>query len=273
VDVAVVEVGVGGRFDATNVLEPRVSVITPISYEHTATLGSTLAAIAEHKAGILRAGRPGINAPQPEEARLVIQRVARDVGARLVEVSRDEWWPGEIGLLGDHQRDNATTAAVALRALGGVSESAISKGLKNVDWPGRFQVLRTAPWLVLDGAHNGASADVVRQALEQHFPSQPVSLVLGLTAGKDARGVLDALGPGAKRIRLTRSHHERSADPTDLMPLAREVAPEAVVSVEPSLDAAIEAALAEASERDLVLVTGSLFLVGEALVWWRRSHR
>jgi dihydrofolate synthase / folylpolyglutamate synthase len=270
-DIAVLEVGVGGRFDATNLVEPLVSVITPISYEHTATLGPTLAAIAEHKAGILRRGRPGISAPQPEEARRVIERVAHEVGAPLEIVSRDRWWTGEVGLLGDHQRDNATTAAAALRALGGVSEAAIRVGLEHVEWPGRLQVLRSEPWLVLDGAHNAASAEVLRQAIDQHFEFEHLSVVLGLTAGKDAHGVLEALGTRVQRLRLTRSRHERSADPAEIMSLARSLMPNATISVDPEFNAAVDSAMAEAGPRDLVLVTGSLFLVGEALVWWRHS--
>jgi dihydrofolate synthase/folylpolyglutamate synthase len=265
-DIAVLEVGVGGRFDATNLVEPLVSVITPISYEHTATLGPTLAAIAEHKAGILRTGRPGIIAPQPEEARRVIERVAREVGAPLVLVSRDRWWRGKVGLLGDHQRDNATTAVAALHALGGVSEDAIRAGLEHVEWPGRLQLLRSEPWLVLDGAHNAASAQVLRQAIDEHFEFERLSVVLGLTAGKDAQGVLEALGPRVQRLRLTRSRHERSADPAEISSLARSRMPNATVSVHPEFDAAVEAAMAEAGPKDLVLVTGSLFLVGEALL-------
>jgi dihydrofolate synthase/folylpolyglutamate synthase len=293
VDIAVVEVGTGGRFDATNLVEPAVSVITPISYDHTPTLGSTLASIAWHKAGIMRPHRPAISAPQVAEARATIEREASRVGALLEEVGREWRWARsgvrtrisstlaafhpidvEIALLGDHQRDNATAAVAALHALGWrVTEQAIHTGLQTVDWPGRLQVMAQRPLLVLDGAHNVGSAEVVRRALDSDFTFDRLNLVLGLTEGKDALGLLRLLGPRADRVFLTRSRHERSADPATLEPLVRAAAPEAAVATFPDAPAAIEAALAAAHTDDMVLVTGSLFLVGEALAWWRRSPR
>jgi dihydrofolate synthase / folylpolyglutamate synthase len=327
IDLAVVEVGTGGRFDATNLLEPLVSVITSISYDHTPTLGGTLSEIAWHKAGILRPGRPGVLAPQVDEARLAVEREARTVGAHLEEVGREWNWSaagagagvgagagagagagvgagagaGEnsaadpirvesmhtefetlvarVGLRGDHQRDNATTAVAALYALGAierrfnVSRSALQLGLADVDWPGRLQVLSERPLLVLDGAHNAASADALRKAIDNAFRFERLLLVLGLSEGKDARGVLDAFGQRPAAVFLTRSRHERSAAPGDLEPLVRSAAPGAEVSMHTDLPGALEAALSAATGADLVLVTGSLFLIGEALVWWRRSPR
>lgn len=293
VDVAVVEVGTGGRLDATNLLEPLVSVITPISYDHTTTLGETLTQIGWHKAGILRPGRPGVSAPQMEEARLAIEREAAEIGARLEEVGREwRWAPDgdgirieshhtdfeplhvDVALMGDHQRDNATTAVAALHALACVepylivAPSAIVSGLRDVTWPGRLQVVSREPLVVLDGAHNAASASVLRRAIEDNFSFARLHLVLGLTVGKDARGVLDALVPRADAVYFARSAHERSA-PTD--ELARLVPSSG--TFEHAQDA-LDAALASAGPRDLILVTGSLFLVGEALVWWQqRSPR
>jgi dihydrofolate synthase/folylpolyglutamate synthase len=305
VDVAVWEVGVGGRHDATNVVEPLVSAITPISYDHTPTLGSTLAAIADQKAGVLRPGRPGILAPQPAEARLVIEAIASSLGTPLEQVGRDWRWTVtdsapdqaraqvqiesthadfaplqvQVGLLGDHQRDNAATAVGVLHGLARTrpdlapSREAIQAGLANVDWPGRLQVLRTAPFVVLDGAHNAASAEVLARALEQGFSFRRLLLVLGLSAGKDAQGMVDALGPRAAHLYLTRSRHERSADPTELAALARERMPALAITIRDTVSAAVEDALRAADATDLVLVTGSLFVVGEALVWWARSPR
>ena len=295
VDVAVVEVGTGGRFDATNLVDPRVSVITPISYDHTQTLGQTLAAIAWHKAGIMRAGRPVVSAPQLDEARLVIETEARRLGAPLDEVGRDWRWspdgvtirvesvhPGvaplnvEVGLLGDHQRDNATTSVAALHALAPwfpVSAAAVQTGLKVVEWPGRLQVLSRRPLIVVDGAHNAASADVLRRALDSNFAFDRLILVVGLSEGKDALGVLGSLAARAHRVHLTRSSHERSAAPAALETLVRSAAPRSEVARYASVSAALEAAVAAARPSDMVLVTGSLFVVGEALVWWRRSPR
>ena len=297
-DMAVVEVGTGGRFDATNLLEPLVSVITPISYDHTPTLGETLTAIAGHKAGILRADRPAISARQVDEARVVIEAEARRLATPLEEVGREWRWSElpigiriesthadfapletQVGLLGDHQRDNATTAVAALHALASVeprfavSPKAMQTGLAGVDWPGRLEVLSTGPLLAVDGAHNAASAEVLRVAIEKYLSFERLHLVLGLSVGKDAHGVLEALAPRAHSVYLTRSHHERSAPPRELEPLVREVAPRARVAIHEELVAAVEAALGHARSHDLVLVTGSLFLVGETLVWWRRSPR
>ncbi len=311
IDLAVVEVGTGGRFDATNLLEPLVSVITSISYDHTPTLGGTLSEIAWHKAGILRPGRPGVLAPQVDEARLAVEREAHRVGADLEEVGREWAWSRSgsgsgsgassavdpiriasthadfeplttrVGLLGDHQRDNATTAVAALYALGAaeprfkVARPALQSGLADVDWPGRLQVLSERPLLVLDGAHNAASAQALRKAIDSAFHFQRLLLVIGLSEGKDARGVLDAFFSASHEpaVYLTRSRHERSAAPADLEPLVRAAAPQAEVSVHADLPAALAAALAAAHPDDLVLVTGSLFLVGEALVLWRHSPR
>ena len=298
IDIGVIEVGTGGRFDATNLLEPLVSVIAPISYDHTPTLGETLSAIAWHKAGILRAGRPAISAPQVDEARLVIEAEATRLATPLEEVGREWRWSDtatgmriesthadfapletQVGLLGDHQRDNATTAVAALHALETVEprfvvpRTAMQTGLAGVDWPGRLQVLAQQPLLAVDGAHNAASAEVLRVAIEKYLRFERLYLVLGLSAGKDTHGVLEALAPRAHGVYLTRSHHERSAPPRELEPLVREVAPRAEVAIHDELVGALEAALAAARSGDLVLVTGSLFLVGETLVWWRRSLR
>ena len=299
VQVAVLECGVGGRYDATNVVEPLVSAITPISYDHTATLGTTLSAIADHKAGVLRHGYPGILGRQPDEARLVVERIARDLGTPLDQVGRDWLWSTgadrvdviesihadatpirtRVGLLGAHQRDNAATAAATLYWLQHLQpelappREAIEAGLANVHWPGRLQVLQRAPLLILDGAHNAFSAQVLGTALGDSFKFDRLLLVLGLSEGKDAHGVLGALAPRATRVYLTRSHHERSADPWALAEMTRRDVPDASVQVHEDLASAARAALHEARPDDAVLVTGSLFLVGEALVWWNRSRR
>ena len=144
---------------------------------------------------------------------------------------------------------------------------------RRVDWPGRLQVLADQPLVVLDGAHNAASAQVVRHALETDFHFDRLLLVVGLRTGKDALGVLGALAPGAAQVYLTRSHHERSASPNELAPLVSTAAPGATTHTFEDTSAALEAAIAEAAPSDLVLVTGSLFLVGEVLEWWRSSHR
>lgn len=296
VEIAVLEVGVGGRYDATNVVEPLVSVITPISFDHMPTLGSTLSEIAAHKAGILRPHRAGIIAPQSPEALAVVEGEASRLHAPLELVGRDWQWRAQpsgatritsprhadfapletrIALRGEHQRDNATASVAALHVLGHVQPEldpgaeAIAAGLQHVDWPGRLQVLKKQPLVVLDGAHNAASAAALARAVHTEFEYARLHLVLGLTEGKDARGVLQALLPGVSGVIVTRSRHERSAPPSEIAALVREMKSEAPVSLAPDLEVALERALTQAKDDDLVLVTGSLFVVGEALVWWQ----
>ncbi|MBV9326301.1 MAG: bifunctional folylpolyglutamate synthase/dihydrofolate synthase [Chloroflexi bacterium] len=293
VDVAVVEVGTGGRFDATNLVDTQVAVMAPVSYDHTQTLGSTLTSIGWHKAGIMRVGRPAVAAPQSSEALSVIEGEARLLRVPLRVVGRDWTWSAaqtgirvagpdvaleglEVGLIGDHQLDNATTAIAALDAVRQrfpVQTSDVVSALKTVEWPGRLQIVSRQPLVVLDGAHNAASAEVVRRALDANFTFDRLLLVVGLSTGKDALGVLGALTPRADRVYLTRSRHERSAPPDDLAPLVLSAAPRASISIVPDAPSALDLAVREAGPRDAVLVTGSLFLVGEALEWWRRSRR
>lgn len=293
IDVAVVEVGTGGRFDATNLVDTQVAVIAPVSYDHTQTLGPTLTSIGWHKAGIMRTGRPAVVAPQTPEALDVIESEARLLRVPVQVVGRDwTWsrWNGrmrvagqdfealevDLNLIGDHQRDNATTAIAALHATSArfpIDRATLASALGTVEWPGRLQVISQQPLVVLDGAHNAASAEVVRHALDTDFTFDHLSIVVGLSAGKDALGVLGALVPRADRVYLTRSHHERSAPPDQLEPLVRASSPRAAISVVSEATSAFDSALAEAGPGDAVLVTGSLFLVGEALEWWRRSPR
>ena len=307
IEIAVVETGVGGLHDATNVLEPLAVALGPISYDHTATLGPTLTSIAGEKTGIFRARRLAISASQPPEALTVVEHAARERGAVLELLARDWHWhpePPDDGqpcrgafavegprgrfaglttpLLGRHQRENAAVA-VALttgvlaecpspplppspaRGGGGriAAERAIRAGLATVRWPGRLQVLRKRPWLVVDGAHNGDSAQRLAQALGECFEPGRRHLVFGTSVGKDVSRMLDALLPVASTVTLTRSHHERSV-PLDR--LTEAVAERGVAAtIVPEVHEAIEHALTQAGPGELVIVTGSLFVVGEAL--------
>jgi dihydrofolate synthase/folylpolyglutamate synthase len=228
------------------------------------------------------------------EARAVIESEARLAHAALEQVGAEWQWtsvdnriritsahsaftPIEVrpSLVGAHQADNATTAVAALYAIRHrfpVDPTKMVEALEAVEWPGRLQVLAGQPTVAVDGAHNAASAEVVRRALDQDFEFDRLHLVLGLSEGKDALGVVGALAPRAERVYVTRSAHERSAPPEQLQPLVQQSSPRAQVRVYENAASAFDAALAGASERDMVLVTGSLFLVGEALAWWRRLH-
>lgn len=308
VEVAVVEAGVGARHDATNVLDPLAVAVGPISYDHTATLGRTLASIAAEKAGVLRPGRLAVVAEQPAEAAATIEREAATVRATLERIPADWGWQPDDGdrcagpftvagprgrfvgltspLLGRHQRENAT-AAVALatgvlelhgRAPSSVAaapagrcghDRAVRTGLASVRWPGRFQVIRERPWLIVDGAHNGDSAGRLVEALDDCFPDTRRHLVFGTSVGKDLPRMLDALLPAAASVRVTRSRHERSVGLDELASAIRGRGMAARAT--PDVPSAVDAALAEAAPDDLVVVTGSLFVVGEALAAFARQ--
>ncbi len=297
VDIAVVEVGVGGRDDATNVLEPLVSVVTPISRDHEQTLGTTLESIAWHKAGIMRPGRTVVLGPQGDEVGSILTKEADRVAANVKRVGRDWRWETQVGdpslvtftragetepyarahllLMGLHQRDNATTAVAAAAALARaepslrVSSDGIRRGIEQVQWPGRLQVVASNPLFVVDGAHNEASAAAVARTLRDSFEFRRLHLVFGMSRGKDASGVLTHLAPLAAHVVLTQSKHERAENPVLLARVARGLAASVRVALQADPQAAFHSAVTRAEPDDLVLVTGSLFLVGEALVWAR----
>jgi dihydrofolate synthase/folylpolyglutamate synthase len=301
VDVAVLEVGLGGRLDATNVCQPDVTVITSISYDHTYLLGETLAEIAGEKAGILKPGIPLVLSPQVEEARRSILHIAAERSAPVVEVDRDYlfrpldksrtgqqlevWSAGSNGkesspveltipLLGDHQLVNAATAYAALMVAreNGIEVSipGIKEGFRSVQWPGRFEILQQDPAMIIDSAHNQDSAQKLHNVLQDYFPGQKVVLVFGASEDKDLSGMLSELKPAVHLIVATKSTHPRAADPEDLAALAEKLNIKAVTcsSVE---DAMTEAErLADGSR--IILVTGSIFVAAAARSVWMAAE-
>jgi dihydrofolate synthase/folylpolyglutamate synthase len=307
VDVAVVEVGLGGRLDATNVVRPVVSAITSISYDHMNLLGRTLAEIASEKGGIIKPGIPVVMAPQKPEAAAVLERIASERGAPLVQVGVDwlyrpaahgldgqsfEAWSAEeqrqvkalqasghlaawrptrleIPLLGRHQVENAAVAYAALETLREqglpIAAQAIQAGLRTVRWPGRFEIMRRQPYLVLDGAHNADSAAKLAAALRDYFPGQPVTLVFGASSDKDVDGMLrELLRPevGVRRIILAQAVHPRAQDPEEL---ADRLQGSGInVEVRTSVAEAVAHGLETAAPDEVVLACGSLFVVAEA---------
>lgn len=293
VDLAVAEVGLGGRLDATNVLAPDVAVITAVSLDHTAQLGPTLGAIAAEKAGIVKRGVPVVSQPQPLEAMRAIRDACREAEAPLVLVGRDvtyTWDPAQEGgrpgirlvvrtpdatydglfvpLMGEHQAVNAATAiAAAERAgplRGRLSPDAVREALRKVRWPGRMEHVPGPPETVLDGAHNGASMACLAAGLARHFPGRRRVVVFGSAADKDIDGMLAVLAeemPGAAVV-FTRSHNPRAADPAEL---AARFAALGGRGAEPAADvpAAMKAAARQAGPDGLVVVCGSLYLAGE----------
>jgi dihydrofolate synthase/folylpolyglutamate synthase len=268
-EMAVVEVGLGGRLDATNALEPLVSVIASISYDHTAILGRTLGAIASEKAGILRRGRPGLLAQQRPAAMRTLRRVCREVGADCQVVAPLR---RELPLVGAHQRQNAALAVAAARAMTTVGDAAVDRGLDRlVRWPGRFETIDGDPPIILDGAHNGASAEALAETLLAHADGRPITLVIGINRDKDARAVLRPLLRIARSVWATQTaSNPRALAATELGRLCRQFGVEP--QVEPDLAAALRAAAAGATGPGhgvgggggVVCVTGSLMLVGQA---------
>ncbi len=290
VDVAVVEVGLGGRLDATNIITPLVSVITSLSYDHTYLLGETLGEIAGEKAGIIKPEVPVVSAPQHAEALAVIETVAARNHAPLTLVGR-EWIyrPGPITdhigqgfragpisgplveyftpLLGAHQVVNGAVATAALdhvaRASLPISPRAVREGLSRVDWPGRLEVICREPWLVLDAAHNGESAGRLRDALCDLFPHRRLFLIFGASSDKDITGMFAQLLPITHHLITVQAVHPRALEPEELADQAQAAGFAGAIEAIASVGAAVERTCNLADPEDLICVTGSLFVIGE----------
>ncbi len=262
VTAAVVEVGLGGRFDATTAVRPAVTAVARIGLDHTQLLGDTVEKVALEKAGIFKAGVPAVvHGAQPAGALEVLRAEASRRGAPLEIAPAD--WDGEVALPGPHQRGNAGLAAAALRALDAagvpVDEAAIRLGIATARWPGRLEELGG---VLLDGAHNPQGAAALAAALPALRPGRPVELVLGVLADKDHVGMLAALAPAVRRLHLVAPASARARPAADLH--AQAVALGAEAHVHGGLAEALACARAAAGEAGVVCVAGSLYLVGEA---------
>jgi dihydrofolate synthase/folylpolyglutamate synthase len=253
VEVVVLETGMGGRLDASNVVTPEVSVITPVALDHTQWLGETLELVAAEKAGIIKPGVPVVSAPQAAEVDRVLDARADECGVGVIRV--DQPYPGEVGLAGGHQRMNAAVALAALGAGGfEVTEQAAGRGVATVTWRARFQ--RIGERLVVDGAHNPAAAATVVATWREIFDGEKATVIFGSVEAKDVRGVLDLLRVIAGRWVFTGVNSVRGLAPRDLAQL---------VDGEVTVVDDAAAALAEVVGEARVLVCGSLFLAGEVL--------
>lgn len=282
VDFQVLEVGLGGRLDATNVVIPRIAVITSISLDHAEVLGDSMAEIAGEKAGIIKPGTLVISAPQPKEVEAVIEQVCRHNEVSLITVGRDVTWrklksdlsgqflevKGKAGshkliipLLGEHQLENAAVAVAALEALDiGVKD--IARGLAQVQWPGRLEILRHEPLFLADGAHNADSANRLRETIEKYLHYDRLILILGASSDKDIPGIVEELAPLSSLAIVTRSRHPRALEPALLLEeLEKQVVKGEVAE---SVSPAVERAMEMAGPRDLICATGSLFVAAEA---------
>lgn len=276
-DLVIWETGLGGRLDATNIVTPLASVITNIQLDHQRWLGHTLGQIAAEKAGILKPGVPALTAANEPEALEVIQRTARERNAPLVKVgpaSRRSraGVPPALPLLGEHQQLNAALAVATVAALQNkipINETAIRTGLNTVNWPGRLQRV-TRPGgqkLLLDAAHNPAGADILATALERHFPTETPTLVLGILQDKDWPAMCARLAPLAARIVTVAVGSERTATADELAAACRRANPAAEVIACTSFAETTSHTAHDA----FVVITGSLYLIGEALEWWGLS--
>jgi dihydrofolate synthase / folylpolyglutamate synthase len=271
VDWGVIEVGLGGRLDATNIVQPQLCVITPVDYDHEAWLGKSLETIAWEKAGILKPGVPAVLAPQHTVARGVIDRRAAEIGAPLLDSAA---WPVEeleidangsrfvtaglqidCPLAGEHQVENARTAAAALHALQ-LTPAQIHDGISATRWPGRLERVAREPDVYLDGAHNPSGARALAAYIRRFHTGRRVAMIFGAMRDKSVEEIAGVLFPLADELILTAPGQSRALRP-EAMP---ELEPHANVRVA----ADIRAALALPHGCDVVFITGSLYLVGEA---------
>ena len=289
-DFQVIEVGLGGRLDSTNIVSPDVCAITSISLDHVATLGDTIELIAREKAGIIKRGVPVVVAPQPEAALKVFREVASAIDAPIVQVDRKVSWrkgqadiegqsvtittdrdryDARIPLLGDHQLENASTAVAAVESLvdrgHSVSKENILKGLRDVRWPARLEVLsHDGQLVVVDGAHNPYSTKRLIQALTDYFEFRRVILIFGALGGHSAKGMATELAGLSPQVLAVRSRHPRSA-PSDTIAKAATEAGLPIVFRSENVGEATRLALEMAEQGDLVLGTGSLTVAAEVI--------
>lgn len=290
-DPIILETGMGGRLDATNIVQPLVTVITNIALEHQEHLGSGLKAIAFEKAGIIKPGVPLVTYARQETVLKIITARARELNAPVYIGGVDYRVKGgrqgrfryqgrslhldhlSTNLPGRHQQRNAAVALAVIELLQGqgfdISETAIRLGLHQIHWPGRLEVVATHPWIILDGAHNPAAAGTLAQALKKGPAYRRLLLVLGIMADKDIRAMLQRLLPLAHVVIFTRPRYERAAPPEALARQADGYALETYII--PDIEAAIAQARSLARPEDLILITGSLYTVGEAKEYFGRT--
>lgn len=276
-DTVVLEVGLGGRLDATNVVSPVLCVITPVDFDHEAFLGKSLESIAAEKAGILKAVVPAVFSRQRPEAERVLDLraaelsipVARTAGWTIADLELDARGSrfrlsGErelaivCPLAGEHQVENAATAAVALTRLG-VSDSAIEAGIAQTRWPGRLERISERPEIILDGAHNPAGARALAAYIDRFYSQERVRLIYGAMRDKAVAEIGGILFPKARQVIVTAPRQARALSPESM----REIADHPDLRVAPTLEDALQL-IRDASENDVIFITGSLFLVAEA---------
>lgn len=293
VDLAVLEVGLGGRLDSTNVVDPLLSIITNIARDHEEQLGRSLLKIAGEKAGIIKKGRPLLTAATQPQVLQFFSKICRERKSPYYRVGKDlryvqngnrnfdyeglhrKLWNISLNLGGPHQIINATTALGAMEVLDdlgyAVSKDAMIEGVREVEWPGRLELVCSSPRVVLDGAHNPAGALALKESIEKEFEFRHLNLILGVMRDKDISSILRLLAPLAHHLILTRPHTDRAAPPALLLKTLGKNGGKAEIVED--LEGAIEKGLSMTKEDDLLCITGSLYTVGEARAYFRPRER
>jgi len=293
VDLAILEVGLGGRLDSTNVVDPLLSIITNVSKDHEEVLGRTIQKIAYEKAGIIKQGRPLVTATSQPSILRLFSRICKEKGSPFYRMGKEfsyipcegghfhyqglhrKFWDLTVNLHGSHQILNAVTALGALEVLDElgylVSNEAMITGLTKVEWPGRLEMVCSSPRVFLDGAHNPAGAHVLKESLEKEFEYKRLILIIGIMRDKNYKSILQTLAPIADHLILTQPNIPRAASP-GLLQKALERNGEKVEIVE-GVQQAIDRGLSMASSEDLLCITGSLYTVGEARAYFLPKER
>ncbi len=301
VDLAVIEVGLGGRLDATNVILPTLSVITSLSLDHTHLLGNTLDKIAYEKGGIIKPQIPVVSAPQAPEAQAMLEELSLQRQAPLTLVGRDWSWEAgphdlegqevtihclngtsdleatyHLPVIGAFQRENATVALAAadtLQKQGAtwITPGNVRAGLARVSWPGRMEILSRKPLLLVDSAHNPYSAQMLALSLQEWFPNYRWIVLFGASNDKDIPGILEGLFPITEHIIVTRSYHPRAATPYELADICAGLGKGAEIAISPTR--ALEQAVPHLHPQTGILVTGSIFMVAEIRELWGKQHQ
>jgi dihydrofolate synthase/folylpolyglutamate synthase len=288
VDLAVLEVGLGGRLDSTNVVDPLISVITNVAKDHEEHLGKSILKIAGEKAGIIKKGRPLITAATTPQVLHLFSRICREKESPFYRVGKEiryaraedgdfdyeglnrKLWGVHLNLKGFHQIINAATAFATIEVLEDlgyrVSTDAMIDGVREVEWPGRLEMVASSPGVILDGAHNPAGALVLKESLEKEFQFRHLVLLIGIMRDKDIRSILQLLAPLADHIILTRPHTERATPPLLLKKILGRSGKKAEVVED--LNEAIGRGLSLVGKEDLLCITGSLYTVGEAKAYF-----
>jgi|LDZU01.1.fsa_nt_gi dihydrofolate synthase/folylpolyglutamate synthase len=302
IDLGVIEVGLGGRLDATNIINPEVSIIASISLDHMDILGNTLEAIAGEKAGIIKDGIPVVVSPQRASVIKVFELFAQKKNAQLIKTGEileftaqksdltnqefDLNYPENIlddfksqlkekihlciPLLGKHQMENAGTAFCALKLLQekgyAITKQSIQKGLQTVYWPGRFEFLRKEPFLIIDAAHNYESSKRLVETVQELFPAKRITLIFGASEDKDISGMLDNFSKITAFVIFTKSTHPRAADPETIQQIAQSLSCDTIIIDD--IQKALEFALNQSHEGDIILASGSIFIAAAIREIW-----